>query len=93
MPTWLIILQCRTYICPLVSHYQSFIMDSQVLFSRNVINTLRSLPENDRGPIANALAAEFILGRDPLEGLSALQSRVYCVLRFYVCRDQRNLLG
>ena len=67
-------------------------MDSQVLFSRNVINTLRSLPEHDRGPIANALAAEFILGRDPLEGLSALQSRVYCVLRFYVCRDQRNLL-
>lgn len=66
-------------------------MNSQVLFSRNVINTLRSLPEADRAPIANALAAEFMLGLDPLDGLSALQSRLYFVIRFYVSRDQRRM--
>lgn len=66
-------------------------MNSQVLFSRNVINTLRSLPEADREPIVNALAAEFILGLDPLDGLSALQSRLYFVIRFYVTRDQRRM--
>ena len=65
-------------------------MNSQVLFSRNVINTLRSLPEADRTPIANALTAEFILGADPLDGLTALQSRLYFVIRFYVSRDQRR---
>lgn len=68
-------------------------MTSQVLFSRNVIQTLRSLPENDREPIANALTVEFILGGDPLAGLSAFQSRLYWVIRFYVCRDQRRLMA
>lgn len=68
-------------------------MTKQVIFSRSVIQTLRSLPENDREPIANALTAEFILGGDPLAGLSALQSRLYWVIRYYVCRDQRRLMA
>ena len=68
-------------------------MNSQVLFSQNVINTLRSLPEADRGPIANALTAEFILGQDPLDELTALQSRMYCVIRYYMCRDQRRMMA
>ena len=42
--------------------------------SPRVIDTINSLPLVDRLPITNALSAELILGQDPTESLTPMQT-------------------
>ncbi|MCM1518321.1 MAG: hypothetical protein NC117_06755 [Pseudoflavonifractor sp.] len=60
-------------------------MNSSIIISDHVINTINSLPAEDRSAIAQALASEMILGC--ATALAPIQEMVYSVIRFYVKRD------
>lgn len=61
-------------------------MNTATVFTERVLRTLSKLPENEQSAISAALTAEFILGRDPDEGLSPFQSILYTMIRTYVGR-------
>lgn len=67
-------------------------MNSAIIISSRVIDTIKSLPETERKAIATALSAELILGADPDETLNSFQSMLYSIIRFYVKRDSERLL-
>lgn len=62
-------------------------METSVIISPRVINTINSLSAADRGPISNALSMEFILGQDPGKTLTPMQNMVYAIIRYYVRQD------
>ncbi len=62
-------------------------MNSSVIISPRVIDTINSLSSADRTPISNALSMEFILGQNPEDTLTPNQSIIYAVIRFYVTQD------
>lgn len=62
-------------------------MNSSVIISPRVIDTINSLSSADRAPISNALSMEFILGQNPEDTLTPTQSIIYAVIRFYVTQD------
>lgn len=61
------------------------LMNSSIIISDHVINTINSLPAEDRNAIAQALATEMILGCEA--ALAPVQKMLYSVIRFYVKRD------
>ncbi len=61
-----------------------------VVITPHVVNTINSLPEQERSAISSALANEFILGRDPNESLTPVQAMLYSMISFYVRRDTRR---
>ena len=64
---------------------------NNIILTPIVINTVNALPAKERNAISNALAAEFILGQDPAETLTAMQMMLYSIIRFYVKQDmERN---
>lgn len=62
-------------------------MASPVYFSSRVIDTINSLPLTDRLPVSNALTMEFVLGQDPSDTLSPIQTMVYAMIKYYVKHD------
>ena len=72
-------------------------MDTSIIISSHVVDTIKSLPESERAAIATALASELILGNDPDEMLSPFQAMLYSIIRYYVKRDtersQLSMLG
>lgn len=62
-------------------------METSVIISPRVIDTINSLSADDRAPISNALSMEFILGLNPEETLTPSQKIIYAVIRYYVTRD------
>lgn len=62
-------------------------MESSVIITKRVINTINSLSQADRVPISNALSMEFILGQNPEHTLTPMQSVLYSIIRFYVNQD------
>jgi hypothetical protein len=62
-------------------------MATPFVISSRVIDTVNSLPPEDRISISNALSAEFILGNDPSESLTPMQNMLYAMIRFYVVQD------
>lgn len=66
-------------------------MAASVFISPRVIDTVTSLPLEDRIPISNALSMEFILGVDPTDSLTPMQAILYAMIKFYVRQDtERN---
>lgn len=66
-------------------------MATPVFISPRVIDTVTSLPVEDRIPISNALSMEFILGMDPTDTLTPMQGMLYAMIKFYVTQDtERN---
>ena len=66
-------------------------MSTPVYISPRVIDTVTSLPIEDRIPISNALSMEFILGIDPTDTLTPMQGMLYAMIKFYVTQDtERN---
>lgn len=61
-------------------------MDRSIIITPHVINTLKSLPAEERVAITNALAEDMILG-DDVTDLSPYQQMIYSIIRFYVERD------
>lgn len=60
---------------------------NSILITPHVINTINSLPDEERTAIANTLAAELILGEKPEDLLSPMQEMIYSIIRFYVKQD------
>ena len=60
---------------------------NSILITTHVINTINSLPDEERTAIANTLAAELILGEKPEDSLSPMQEMIYSIIRFYVKQD------
>ena len=68
-------------------------MQSSIIISNHVLNTIQSLPESERAPIANALTSELLLGVNPEGSLTSFQMMLYNVIRYYVERDNRRNFG
>lgn len=62
-------------------------MNEAIIITPHVINTIKSLPTEERIAIASALTGELILGGDPSKELSPLQEMIYSIIRFYVRQD------
>ncbi len=58
-----------------------------IILTPRVINTINSLPVDDRIAIAGALCGEMILGADASACLTPLQSLVFAMIRQYVEHD------
>lgn len=65
-------------------------MNSPVLFSTRVIDTINSLDSDERTAITTALTDEFILKREPSVKLSAIQRMIYAIISRYVIQDSRR---
>ena len=57
-----------------------------IVFTPNVINTLRSLPVEERLSVTSALAGELLLGAGESTDLSPDENLVYQILRGFVER-------
>ena len=69
-------------------------MATPIYISPRVIDTITSLPLDDRIPISNALSMEFILGLDPTDTITPMQAMLYAMIKFYVTQDtERNRLA
>ena len=66
-------------------------MANHVYFSRRVIDTVTSLPQEDRIALSNALGMEYSLGMDPTETLTPLQNILYAMIKFYVRQDASRM--
>ena len=62
-------------------------MATTFTISPRVIDTISSLPIEDRDVITTALARDLILGQDVTSSLSPMQAIVYAIVRFYVNQD------
>lgn len=66
-------------------------MNTPVIFSPRVINTLQSLPVADRRAVTLAIAYDLILGDDSGSELTAIQHLAYTLIKEYVNRDTVKL--
>lgn len=62
-------------------------METAFVITPNVINTINSLPQEDRLAITSALAVEMILGCETTSGLTPVQEILYAMIKSYVSRD------
>lgn len=67
-------------------------MTTSFTISPRVIDTISSLPIDDRDVITTALARELILGQDVTASLSPMQAIVYAIVRFYVNQDNQRVV-
>ena len=65
-------------------------MTSPFVISSRVIETVKSLPDEERRIISSALAEELLCGEDPVKKMSPLQAMLYSVVRYYVKRDSER---
>lgn len=65
-------------------------MNSNIVLSRYVINTINSLPEEERLSIASALAGEMILGAKLTNELNPQEEMIYTVIRNFIMRDSHE---
>ena len=59
-------------------------MNSSIFFTPAVLNTLRSLPYEQRLEVASALTGELLLGAGESTDMEPEPSMIYSILRFYV---------
>ena len=58
-----------------------------IVISPHVINTINSLPEEERVAIATAFVGDLIMGINPDKALSPIQTMLYGIIKSYVERD------
>lgn len=61
-----------------------------IVITSQVINTLRSLPYDERLSVASALASEMLLGMGPCSDLAPDENLIYQILRTYVERASNH---
>lgn len=64
-----------------------------IVITPHVINTINSLPEEERLAIAVAMTGEMILGADASKSLTPTQEIIYAMIKQYVRRDTERCLG
>lgn len=62
-------------------------MGTTFIITPHVINTINSLPVEERIAITAALAGEMILGTDSTSSLTPVQEIIFSMIRQYVRRD------
>lgn len=62
-------------------------MNQSIVLSAHVINTIKSLPKEEKLAIVSAIAGELILGANIDDELTPSQSMLYAIIRDYVRRD------
>lgn len=62
-------------------------MNQSIVLTPHVINTINSLPTEERLAIASALAGEIILGTQINGELTPEQTMLYSIIRDYIRRD------
>ena len=67
------------------------VMNQTIVLTPHVINTINSLPEDERVAVASAFVSEMIMGVNPDESLSPLQKMLYSVIKLYVQQDSIKL--
>lgn len=65
-------------------------MDKTIVISADVINTINSLPQEDRIAMAATLAAEMICGQQAAENLNSMQRIIFAIIRSSVNRSTRR---
>ncbi|MDE6300766.1 MAG: hypothetical protein K2M19_03540 [Muribaculaceae bacterium] len=65
-------------------------MNHSIVFTPNVLNTLRALPVEERLNIASALAGEMLLGAGESIELAPTENLIYQILRGYVQRASKS---
>ncbi len=58
-----------------------------ILFSQQVLKTLRELPENKRASVTTALIADLILGENSAESLPEFDYLIYSLIAENIKRD------
>ena len=58
-----------------------------ILFSRQVVKTLRELPENKREKVTQAIIADFIFGQNSAEELPEFEYLIYSMIAENIKRD------
>jgi hypothetical protein len=62
-------------------------MATTIVLSQSVINTIQSLPQDERLTIAAAIAGEMILGREVRQDLTPFENLIYTMISCNVERD------
>lgn len=62
-------------------------MANSVLFSNKVIETLMSLPEDERLSVTHALVGRMLLGNENVDALSPMEKIIYSMLSINIRRD------
>lgn len=62
-------------------------LKDSIVITPHVINTINSLPKEERVAVASAFISEMIMGVNPEDELTPLQTMLYSVIRFYVQQD------
>lgn len=62
-------------------------MGSAIVITPNVINTINSLPVDERLAITAALAGELFLGKEAASTLTPVQAMIFSMIKDYVSRD------
>ena len=66
-------------------------MSTGFVISPNVLNTIHSLPEQERLSIVCTLAGEMLLGVKREEGLSPIEKVIYAIIRQHIERDTERV--
>lgn len=61
--------------------------NQSIVISPHVINTINSLPEEERVAVVTAFVGELIMGVNLQGKLSPIQSMLYSIVKSYVERD------
>lgn len=65
-------------------------MNNAIIFSERVINTINSLPEEEKLAVTSAVSCEFILGVPMKKGLTPLQQLLFAVIKSYILHDTKQ---
>lgn len=68
-------------------------MNAPFFISPRVVNTLNSLPEEDRLALVSTIASELVLGCKSDKELTPLQQLAYTIIRQYVVRDTNRAIA
>lgn len=64
--------------------------NDSIVITPHVINTINSLPKEERVAVTSAFVCEMIMGVNPEKELTSLQTMLYSVIRFYVQQDSEK---
>lgn len=86
------------YICirkpiDIMSTKKNSTMNQSIVLTPHVINTINSLPTEERYAIATALAGEILLGANIDGELTAQQQMIYSIIRDYIRRDTARVFA
>lgn len=65
-------------------------MNTSIVLSKTVLNTIKSLPRVQQLSIVSAIAGEMIFGAVVTDELTEEEKRMYAVIKASVCQDSSD---